>query len=153
MRTIKDIPDNVLKAMVNVHVARANWQTVNTADTESKTEELNDHEYFEEETCKRITDPIADFLMSEQDFEKYIERVYARNCAKGFDSGSAGTTFWHIQKPVYDAEDALIDVIGAELPEHYTPDMIKTVKSSPKYRKEFLSIICQETDYTRRSRK
>ena len=152
MRTIKDIPDHVLKAMVNVHAARANWQMVNTADTESKKAELNDHEYFEEESHERITDPIADFLMSEQDFEKYINQVYARNCAKGFDSGSAGTTFWHIQKAVYDAEDALIDVIGAELPKHYTPDMIKTVKASPKYRKEFLSIICRDADYTKEAK-
>lgn len=147
MKNIKNIPDNVLKAMVNVHVARANWQIVNKADTESKKAELNDHEYFEDESRERITDPIADFLMSEQDFEKYINQVYIRNCAKGFYSGSAGTTFWHIQKAVYDAEDTLIDVIGAELPEHYTPEVIKAVKTSDKYRKQFLSRICHESEY------
>lgn len=135
------MPAHVKRALNNVIMARAVWENVNKTDNETKKEILNGNDFREEESNKRITEPNADFLMSDADFEKYCALVYARNCENGIDSGGAELTFWPIQKAVYDAEDAYIDVIASELPAAYTPGVVRTIKSSPKRRDEFFAIL------------
>jgi hypothetical protein len=134
------MPAKVKRALQNVIIARAAWETVNEMETATKLEILNSNDFREEESNKRITEVNADFLMSESDFEKYCLLVYAQNCEKGFDSGGAGLNFWPIQKAVYDAEDAYIDVIATEVPQ-YTPEVVRNLKASPKHRGEFFAIL------------
>ena len=105
---ITGMPKRVQMALLKVIVARANWQTVNDTDNESKAEILSENVYIEEESGERITEPRGDFMMSESDFTRYCELVYARNLEKGLDSGGAGTTFWDVKKAMFDAEDAII---------------------------------------------
>lgn len=140
MENIKTIPKEVEQAIKDILFVRAKWETVNGIDTETKTEILRDNVFVNEDTGERITEPSADFLMSETDFEKYCNLVYFLNCKKGIDSGGPNLNFWPIQKAVYDAEDKLIDAITKDIPE-YTPEVIKTVKTDLKYRAKFLSIV------------
>lgn len=140
MPKLKGFPKHVESALYAVAAARAAWETVDETDKATKAEVLNNNVFVEEESGKRITKVNADFLMSESDFEKYCKMVYTRNCEKGLDSGGEGLTFWPIQKAVYDAEDALIDAIAADIPS-YTPSVVSTVKSSPKRRAEFMAVI------------
>lgn len=139
MKIIKDAPEHVEKALNAVVMARAKWQTVNEIDCETKNEILFENSFFEEETGKRITSYTGDFLMSTSDFEKYGVLVYKRNLEKGIDSGGPDLTFWPVQKAVYDAEDAYIDAVVADIPE-YTPKMINEVKKDHKLRAKFLAI-------------
>lgn len=140
MKTATQMPASIVKAIAAVVVARAEWEVINGVDTESKTEILNETIFNEDDSGERITNPRDDFMMTEQDFAKYISLVYARNCKKGFDSGAVGLNLWPFQKAVFDSEDALIDAVGADIPQHYTPDVIKSVKTSPQNRKKFLAI-------------
>lgn len=140
MKQILNMPAAVSKAMAAVVIARAQWETIKEIDAETKADVLNKNTFVEEDTGKRILSEKTDFLMSESDFESYCKLVYAANCEKGFDSGSWDTNFWPIHKAVYDAEDALIRAITKDIPE-YTPEVIKTVITSPKWRTEFLQIV------------
>lgn len=140
MPRLKGFPKNVESALLAVAAARAAWETVDEADKATKAEILSKNVFVEEESGKRITEANADFLMSESDFDKYCAMVYARNLEKGLDSGGAALTFWPIHEAVYDAEDALIDEIAADVPE-YTPDVVRTVKTSPKRREQFFAVI------------
>ena len=103
------------------------------------TEILNENVFTEEESGNRITEPFGDFMMSESDFTRYCELVYARNLEKGLDSGGAGTTFWSVKKAMFDAEDAYIDAVAIDIPQ-FTPDQVRRLKSSPKWRAEFFKI-------------
>jgi len=136
---ITGMPKRVQIALLKVIAARANWQTVNETDTETKLEILTENTFFEEESGERITDLLSDFMMSETDFTRYCELVYARNLEKGLDSGGAGTTFWDVHKAVYDAEDAYIDAVAADIPD-FTPATVNRLKNSPKWREEFFKI-------------
>ena len=137
---IKGLPVKVDNAILAVVSARAVWETVNEADQATKSEILRNNVFCEEESGERITEVSADFLMSDTDFTRYCEMVYARNRDKGFDSGEAGLNFWPLHKAVYDSEDALIDTITADIPD-YTPEIVKTFKTNPKRRTEFLAVI------------
>ena len=139
MKIIKDAPDHVKKALASVLVARAKWQTVDEIDCETKNEILFENPFFKEETGKRITSYTGDYLMSTSDFEKYCVLVYKRNLEKGINSGGPNLTFWPVQKAVYDAEDAYIDAVTADIPE-YTPKVINDVKKNLKWRKKFFEI-------------
>lgn len=132
-------PVAVKKALAAVVVARAKWQTVDEIDGETKNEILAAHEFLEEDGGDRIADYKRDFLMPDADFERYCELVYQRNLGKGIDSGGAGLTFWPVHKAVYDAEDALIDAVTADIPQ-YTASMIQEVKRDHKLRARFLEI-------------
>jgi len=139
MLKIEGAPASIKKALAAVAVARAKWQAADELDRETKNEVLAAQGFREEESGKQITDYKADFLMSEVDFKRYGELVYRRNLEKGLDSGGADLTFWPLQKAVYDAEDALIDAVAAEVPQ-YTPKMVKRVKSDHRLRARFLEI-------------
>ena len=139
MKIIKGAPEHVEKALAAVLVARAKWQTVNETNQESKNEILSKNIFREEMNGKRITSYMRDFLMSASDFEKYCVLVYKRNLEKGIDSGGPDLTFWTVQKAVYDAEDAYIDAVAADIPE-YTPKVINDVKKNVKWRKKFFEI-------------
>ena len=133
------MPKRVQVALLKVIAARANWQTVNETDNATKTEILSENVFNEEESGERITEPFGDFMMSESDFTRYCELVYARNLEKGMDSGGVGNTFWDAHKAVYDAEDAYIDAVAIDIPQ-FTPEQVSRLKSSPKWRAEFFRI-------------
>ena len=137
---VKNMPAKVEQAIKNVLLTRAKWEAVNSIDTDTKLEILQNNIFIEEESGKRIKEINADFLMSESDFEKYAKLIYTRNCEKGIDSGSWELNFWDIHKAVYSAEDALIDAIAEDVPQ-YTPDVIKEVKTNNKMREKFLAIL------------
>lgn len=139
MLKIVGAPASIKKALASVAVARAKWQAADELDRETKNEVLAAHGFREEESGKQITEYKTDFLMSDADFERYCELVYRRNLEKGLDSGGAGLTFWPLQKAVYDAEDALIDTVAAEVPQ-YTPEMVKRIKGDHRLRARFLEI-------------
>lgn len=136
---ITGMPKRVQIALLKVIAARANWQTVNETDNETKTEILAENVFTEEESGERITEPFGDFMMSETDFTRYCELVYARNLEKGLDSGGVANTFWDVHKAVYDAEDAYIDAVAIDVPE-LTPEVVHKFKSSPKWRAEFFKV-------------
>jgi len=140
IKKVENMPKKVERAIKNVLLARAKWAAVNSIDKETKFEILQNNEFLEEESGKRIKEINADFLMSETDFEKYAKLVYTRNCEKGIDSGSWELNFWDIQKAVYTAEDTLIDAVASNVPQ-YTPDIIKEVKVNNKMREKFLAIL------------
>jgi len=140
MKTVTKMPARVEKAIAAVLMARAKWETVDSIDRETREEVLLEHDFRNEDTKERITERNSDFLMSEADFESYCKLAYSRNCEKGLDSGSWELNFWPIKKAVYEAEDALIDAIAADIPQHYTPDIVRVVKHSPKQREKFLAI-------------
>ena len=138
-RQITGMPKRVQIALLKVIAARANWQTVNETDNETKMEILSENIFVEEESGKRITELLSDFMMSEPDFAHYCELVYARNLEKGLDSGGVGNTFWDVHKTLYDAEDAYIDAVAIDIPA-FTLDQVQRLKSSPKWRAEFFKI-------------
>ena len=139
MKIIKAAPEHVKKTLAAVLVTRAKWQTVNETDQATKNEILSENIFCDEETGERITNYMGDFMMSTSDFEKYGILVYKRNLEKGIDSGGPDLTFWPVQKAVYDAEDAYIDAVAADIPE-YTPKVINDVKKNVKWRKKFFEI-------------
>lgn len=139
MKTITGMPVRVKKALSAVLVARAAWDAAYEIDKESREEILRDNVFADEETGERITTRKCDFLMSEEDFARYCRLVYARNCAKGLDSGDPELTLWPAQKAVYDAEDAYIDAVAIDIPQ-FTPDIVKAIKDSPARRKQFFAI-------------
>ena len=139
MKQIEGMPKRVQIALLKVIAARANWQTVNETDNETKMEILSENIFVEEESGERITEVFSDFMMSETDFAHYCELVYKRNLEKGLDSGGAGTTFWDVKKAMFDAEDAYIDAVAIDIPQ-FTPDQVRRLKSSPKWRAEFFKI-------------
>lgn len=141
MNTITQMPVRVEKAISAVLVARAKWETVDSIDRETREEILREHDFRDEDSNERITERNSDFLMSEADFESYCKLAYSKNREKGLDSGGWELNFWPIKKAVYDAEDALIDAIALDIPQHYTPDVVSTVKHSPKQREKFLAIL------------
>ena len=141
MKTITKMPARVEKAIVAVLMTRAKWETVDSIDKETRDEILLEHDFRNEDTNERITERNSDFLMSEADFESYCKLAYSKNCEKGLDSGSWELNFWPIKKAVYEAEDALIDAIALDVPQHYTPEVVSTVKRSPKQREKFLAIL------------
>lgn len=136
---ISGMPKRVQIALLKVVEARARWQTVDEMDRETMKEILNENVFTEEESGDRITEPFGDFMMSETDFTRYSELVYARNLEKGLDSGGVGITFWEVHKALYDAEDAYIDAVAADIPA-LTPEQVQQLKSSPKWREEFFRI-------------
>jgi hypothetical protein len=152
MPTITNCPPKVKKAMDRVMVAYAKWQAAEIIDKASKEKVLaennfvicTDRETRATKNGDRITDPRIDFLMSESDFEKYCELVYAENLKCGLDSGGVGLTFWPLRKAVLDAEDELIDTVAADIPA-YTPDVVKTLKTNHKFREKFLKITFGES--------
>ena len=140
MIKVENMPKKVEQAIKNVLLARAKWEATNSIDQETKIEILQNNEFLEEESKKRITEVNADFLMSETDFEKYLKMVYTKNCKKGIDSGSWDLNFWDVHKAVYNAEDLLIDAIASNVPQ-YTPEVIKEVKTNDKTRAKFFAIL------------
>lgn len=139
MKTIKNMPVAVESALHAVVKARTEWKRVNGIDHATKLEVLNSHAFHEEESGKHITDTADDFLMSDADFRKYATLVYERNCEKGIDSGGPDLNFYPLHKAVYNAEDALIDAITADIPD-YTPDIVHIVKTNATQRAEFLNV-------------
>ena len=152
MPTITNCPPKVKKAMDKTMLAYAAWRAAEEIDKASKEKVLAENDFVictdrETRATKngdRITDPRTDFLMSESDFEKYCELVYAENLKSGLDSGGVGNTFWHLRKAVLDAENALIDTVAADIPA-YTPDVVKTLKTNHKFREKFLKITFGES--------
>lgn len=138
-RQITGMPKRVQIALLKVIAAREICQTVDKTDNETKTEILTENVFKQEESGKRITEPLSDFMMSESDFVRYCELVYARNLEKGLDSGGVGNTFWDVHKALYDAEDAYIDAVSIDIPA-FTPERVQRLKSSPKWRAEFFKI-------------
>ena len=141
MKTITKMPVRVERAIAAVLMARAKWETVDSIDRETREEILREHDFRSEDTKERITERNSDFLMSEADFASYCKLAYSRNCEKGLDSGGWELNFWPIKKAVYEAEDALIDAIAADIPQHYTPEAVSAVKHSPEQREKFFSIL------------
>ena len=152
MPTITHCPPKVKAAMERVKVAYAKWRAAEEIDKASKNKVLSennfvictDHETRATKNGDKITDPRIDYLMSDTDFEKYCELVYAENLKAGLDSGGAGNTFWHLRKAVLDAENELIDTVAAEIPA-YTPEVVKTLKTNHKFREKFLKITFGES--------
>lgn len=136
---IKGMPAVTEKALYDVIKARAAWETIDEMDKATKSEILSKNDFRTDDTDQRITKVNSDFRMSDDDFLKYCGLVYSRNCEKGVDSGGAELTFWPAHKAVYDAEDAYIDIVTADIPE-YTPEVVKTLKTSPKQREKFFAI-------------
>lgn len=147
MPTITNCPPKVKKAMNRVKDAYSKWQAAEIIDKANKQKVLNENDFrvqVERESADakngdRITDIIADYLMSDTDFEKYCELVYAENLKCGLDSGGAGLTFWPLRKAVLNAENALIDAVAEDIPQ-YTPEVVKTLKTNHKFREKFLKI-------------
>ena len=140
MIKVTNMPRNVKTALARVIVARAKWETVKEIDKETRINVLSDNIFTDEETGERIVTPNADYLMSEDNFKQYCMMVYKINLDKGIDSGGWELNFWPIQKAVYDAEDAFIDAMSADIPE-FTPDIIKAVKLKPNMRKKVFAIL------------
>lgn len=140
MLRLIDAPEAFKKAVAAVEAARAAWQAANEIDKETKNAVLAAHEYLEEGTKRRITVCTEDYLMSETDFKAYCELVYQGNLAKGLDSGGADLSFWPLQKAVYDAENALIDTVVADIP-HYTPEIAERIKRNGRFRTRFFEIL------------
>lgn len=140
MISVTNMPRNVKTALSRVIVARAKWETVKEIDKETRIKVLSDNIFTDEETGERIVTPNADYLMSEDNFKKYLMMVYEINFDKGIDSGGWELNFWPVQKAVYDAEDAFIDAISEDIPS-FTPCIIKAIKASPDKRKQIFSIL------------
>lgn len=136
---ITGMPKHAKAALQKVIAARAVWETVSEIERETKAEILKDNAFFEEESGERITEERDDFLMSESEFARYCHLMYVRNLEKGLDSGGEGVNFYHIKEAMFKAEDAYIDAIAADIPQ-YTPDVVKRLKSNPKWREEFFKI-------------
>jgi len=153
MPTITHCPPKVKKAMDKTMLAYAAWRAAEEIDKASKEKVLAENDFKisldDGEIMRgvkngdRITDPRIDFLMSDTDFEKYCQLVYEENLKAGLDSGGVGNTFWHLRKAVLDAENELIDTVAAEIPA-YTPEAVKRIKTSLKFREQFLKIMFGE---------
>lgn len=61
-------PAAVQKALCAVIAARAEWVRVDGIYNATKAEILSENDFCEEESGQRITNPIADYLMSDTDF-------------------------------------------------------------------------------------
>lgn len=153
MRTITNCPPKVKAAMNRVMVSYAAWKAAEEIDKESKKRVLaeNDFRYCypegtpgAEKQGEKITKVNADFLMSDSDFEKYCQLVYAENLKAGLDSGGVGLTFWPLRKAVIDAENTFIDTIAEDIPQ-FTPEVVKTIKQDMKSREKFLKITFGES--------
>lgn len=153
MRTITNCPPKVKAAMNRVMVSYAAWKAAEEIDRANKNKVLaenvfticTDTETRATKNGERITDIRIDYLMSDADFEKYCQLVYEENLKAGLDSGGAGLTFWPLRKAVIDAENALIDIVAADIPQ-FTPEAVKRLKTSVKFREQFLKITFGE-DY------
>jgi hypothetical protein len=147
MRTITNCPPKVKAAMDKTMLAYAAWRAAEETDKESKKRVLAENNFVictDKETRatkngERITDIRIDYLMSDADFEKYCQLVYEENLKAGLDSGGAGLTFWPLRKAVIDAENALIDIVAEDIPQ-FTPEVVKRLKTSAKFRERFLKI-------------
>lgn len=147
MPTITNCPPRVKKAMDKTMLAYAAWRAAEETDRESRTKVLAENDFVicveresgDAKNGVKITEPRIDFLMSESDFERYCELVYAENLKAGLDSGGVGLTFWPLRKAVLDAENALIDTVATDIP-IYTPEVVKRVKTEHKLREQFLKI-------------
>jgi len=149
MTTNIEYPPMMQKAITDVLKAAAKWRATDEIDKANKNKILAENNFRycypegtpgAEKQGEKITNQRDDFLMSDEDFNKYCELIYAENVKSGIDSGGVGITFWDVQKAVIDAEDKLIDTVAAQLPNDYTPERVKWLKTSYKYRKEFLRI-------------
>lgn len=111
------LKDRIKAAQKKVTATRALCETVDRINEETKREVLSDGDFREEETGTRITKTTADFLMDAASFETYCKQVYAANLSKGLDSGDWETNFYSYREAVINAENELIDLIPACIPQ------------------------------------
>lgn len=152
MKTNIKYPPAMEKAIQDVLIASATWRAADETDRANKNKILAENNFrycYPEGTPgavkegEKITSEKADFLMSDADFEKYCQLVYEENLKCGLDSGGAGLTFWSLRKSVIDAENALIDIVAADIPQ-FTPEVVKRLKTSVKFREQFLKLTLGE---------
>ena len=144
MPPITNCPPKIKKTKERVTVAYVKWQAAEIIDKASKNRVIEKNIFADEESGERITDERHDFMMSDSDFEKYCQLVYEENLKAGLDSGGVGLTFWPLRQAVFDAENALIDAVAEDIPQ-YTPEIVEQIKTSPKFREQFLKITFGES--------
>lgn len=136
---IKGMPEQVRQALKEVIITRAAWWAADQTDKETKEEVLRDNVFMMEDGNGRIVDSRVDFMMSEQDFLRYIELVYKGNLAKGLDSGGADKTLYPLHAAALEAERNFIDAVAAGVPEMDAATVVK-IKTSPTLREKFFAI-------------
>jgi hypothetical protein len=139
---------NTLKGCKEAYFqALAYHQTIKQIDQESKQTILDavvfkyDKRWKEED--KRITDPKADYLMSEKDFQDYMEFVHDERTKRGLKVPSVEyTSDFESWKLLRIAEDNLIDYALSVLPEPLKTQL-KDIKKHFTVKEKFLDTVCR----------
>lgn len=103
------------QAQANYLAARAEYEVIKKADKEAKTKVLAENCYYDSETGERITEPSCDFMIAEDAFMGYLQKVHEEHIAQGLPVlGVDEAIEYPYWQKLRQAEDALID-LGIDL--------------------------------------
>lgn len=138
-------------------IAKLNWDLIKEQDEDIKRKILAENEFYAEadkasrcgdEPGKRILEPFSDFLMCNEDFDKYLDLLYAEYLKAGIadvrgrgycPDNAARDLFYRAEKALinYTLEELPADVAGVKIDKAKFRDGIRNIK----YKERFLDII------------
>lgn len=127
--------------------AKAENDRALSIEEQAKAIVLQGNVFSEEETGERITKASSDFLMSDDDFKKYIDLCYIERKKLGIDVPAENTADCYTHEALRQAEDKLLDLAFKVLPKTHKGinlhEKLELVRKHWKYRQEFIDLIMQ----------
>lgn len=112
---------------MNYAKALAYYEKMKDLDFEIKNKVLKDNDFFEEGTTRRIIEPKRDYLMSDKDFENYLDLCYNEQRKKGLNFKRDEVITELARELLVDAEEALLDWGESIVAKHNDPRLpVKT---------------------------
>lgn len=148
---VQAIKTEIEQARAQYIIARAEQETTEQIDQESKKAVLNQHEFKNEENGTRILRPIEDYNMNDQDFKKYSKLVHAERTKRGLKiTGYTGkdnkknppwntTSDYKTRPALKQAENAIIKLALETLNPKMKKDL-KNIEIYPKQRKKLIDL-------------
>lgn len=141
------IADQLKEAQRAYRKAKIEHDRALSIDGKAKTIVLQNHIFVEEETRERITKAGRDYLMSDEDFKRFINLCYVERKKLGLDIPAENTAYYYTLPALKQAEDNLLDVAFKILPETHEDinlhEKLKEARKHWKYRQEFINLTMQ----------
>lgn len=113
-------------------------------EKENQQKILDQFNFEEEDTSKRIVDPGNDFLMSESDFIDYLKKVFTLHQQKGLNIETyEDDPGYEKEKELKNIENDLIDLAVLTIPSYMEKEKetIEKTKNHWKYRQKTIDLI------------
>jgi hypothetical protein len=128
----------------NVLIARSALEKARKIDKEVKDAVLNTFHFYRArndntEPLERVTDSLSDYLMDENSFGVYCERISEKFKETGINNPVGENYTWQFQSLLRDAENELIDFCLSIVPKKLA-SAVEKARENFKYRAELIEI-------------